>query len=246
MRGNTLSRKQQQQQQQKQDPRLVPSQGQGPDFPVDLPLPPLPANVISIAREDQTEDVLRPDIFHAPAAPKGHGEKLSIRGVEIGVKEAYEKAQEMGLFGWPSVSDGYRWALGLGLHVIVKAIKDDRFSNELRVLMALQRGAQAIERERRFAAMKGTLVNMIQGLIEDGAMGDARLEFRRRVEEIESLNVENFRVKMLDEVAGAFPGFWTEMELERAEKAEQEQGQEQDQDEYPEADGADWRNGESE
>jgi hypothetical protein len=58
--------------------------------------------------------------------------------------------------------------------------------------------------------MRNMMTQTVQILIDEGSLGDARMEFARCMGEIEGINVETLKTKLMVAMTEAFPGFYVE------------------------------------
>ena len=174
-------------------------------------LVPIPADSIGVTQQDQVEESLRPDVFYVPPAGKGEASDRVGCRVPLSMLAAITHLVEGGKFGWEDRSAFFRWALELGITSASKLMRDERFSNELQVEKAILRRHQARQREKRFSDMVSMVVGDIRDLLQQGAFGNARVEFRRSIEDIRSLNVTSIRERFLNTLSAEFPQLWQEI-----------------------------------
>ena len=185
-------------------------------------LVPLPANTVGLTTADQVEESLRPDVFYVPPAGKGEASDRVGCRLPMSMVSSITRLIESGKFGWEDRSAFFRWALELGITKAAVLMRDERFSNELMIEQAILRRHQARQREKRFSDMVSMVVGDIRDLLQQGAFGNARMEFRRSVEDIRSLNVTSIRERFLNTLSTEFPQLWREVVEEVPELAQQQ------------------------
>jgi hypothetical protein len=181
------------------------------DIPIPITSKPLPSQLISLAAESQTEDVIRPEVFFVPPPRQGGGsERVGCR-VDPAYIAAIARLVESGHFGWTTSSDYIRWAIEAGIQIAMKCLKDENMSNEARVMRAILRRHQVKKRQEQYAQMIDMIVLDIKEMLGSGQEGEAREEFERTLGDIDALNVTSLRDKLKAVLIQEFPELWGEV-----------------------------------
>jgi hypothetical protein len=180
------------------------------DIPIPVSSVPMPSQIISLAVEAQNEEAIRPEIFFVPPAKAGGSERVGAR-ISPDYIAAIARLVESGHFGWSTSSDFFRWAVEAGIQIAMKYLRDEKMSNEARVMRAILRRHQVRKRNESFASLFGMIVKDIQDMMAAGQDGDAQIEFEETLRDIEALNVASLRDRLKSALVQEFPGLWGEV-----------------------------------
>ncbi len=189
-----------------------------PEQPIEAPAPaPAPQRSISTKGRDRVEGARSPSSFYVPAPNSKDSERISVR-VDAATLAAAMRVIETRAFGWESFSDFCRWAVFRGVQEAAAALGDEDFSNEIRVLGAIQKRIQQQHREQEFTTGLAQARTQISTLLQQDAHADAYILFCEILADAEALTISRFKHRFIEELKANFPV----LEQERLKK-EQEQ-----------------------
>lgn len=175
---------------------------------------PAPQRPVSTKGRDRVEGARSPSSFYVAAPNSKDSERISVR-VDAATLAAAMRVIETKAFGWDSFSDFCRWAVFRGVQEAAAALGDEDFSNEMRVLGAIQKRVQQQHREAEFAAGLQQAKAQITSLMQQDALGDALILYREILADAEALTVSRFKLRFIADLRVSFPVLEAEMVKEQ-------------------------------
>jgi len=159
---------------------------------------------VSTSTAEQVEGAIPPSDFWIPPPTSKESDRIGFR-LDSQYVGMMQRLVESGVFGWSKQSDFLRWATQHGVDTASKVLQDESFSNEVKVMRGILRRSQLLKREALFMDTLKFVRQDIAGLLEQGAKGDARLEFKKVLSEAEGLSISRYKERFMRELKTAFP-----------------------------------------